>query len=186
MKIGLRKKSRTILLSLVVMCLMFGSMGVKASPDMWISDCSSSIKPGETIYLTSSFEFENIWQGLAKEIFLYYSVNSYAYDNYKTISNNDAQPEQKYLTLSTSGLGLEDGDVIRLKVACDWGVVGFVKKGTLEDTATVNVYEDKLGGSLGLGAILGIVFGSIALTTIVVITIVRSRKKKAIREAIVK
>ena len=185
MKISLRRKSRTILLSLVLLFLMFKSMGVKASPEMGISDCTSSIKPGETVYLTIIFEFENIWQGLTTEIFLYYSVNSYAYDNCKTIPNEDAQPEQKHLTLSTSGLGLEDGDKIRLKVACDWGVI-LVLKGTLEDTATVNVYEDKLGGSLGLGAILGIVFGSIALTTIVVITIVRSRKKKAIREAIVK
>jgi len=171
MKIGLRKKSKVILLSLVVMCLMFGSIGVKAAPEMEISDCTSSIKPGETIYLTIIFEFENIWQGLTTEIFLYYSVNSYAYDNCKTISNDDAQPEQKHLTLSTSGLGLEDGDKIRLKVACDWGVI-LVLKGTLEDTVTVNVYEEKTRAGIS------IVFGIVALISISIVTIVRRRKKR--------
>lgn len=178
MKISLRKKSKTILLCLVVMCLIFVNIKVSAQPIVRITTCPQTVEPDRILYLDIEFEYENAYQKIIK-VWLHYYVNTYTYDNYKVFYPETDRPERMSLEISTFGLNLVYGDTIMLKVVCEWcnGLGGI-----LIAEQIVDVREK----SMGLGTILGIVFGSIALTTIVVITTVRRRKKKAIREEIVK
>ncbi len=171
MKIGLRNESKTILLSLVVLCLMLGSMGVKARPEMSVLLSTPSIKPGETISVYIEFEYENTFQKI-EEVRLYYSVNSLNYDHQKLIWLGTYKPENATVTLSTSELDLEDGDYIKIKFVCDWYAV-FVE-GSFTTGVTVNVYEDKVSNG---GSIIGLVFGIVALISMSIIPIVRRRKK---------
>ena len=174
MKISLRKKSKTILLSLVVMCLIFGSMGVKAEPSVKILTCSSYVEPDRIIYLDLGFEYENTYQKIIK-VWLHYYVNNYTYDNYKVFYPETDRPERMSLTLSTFGLSLVYGDTVMLKVVCEWrNGLG----GTLIAEQIVDVREK----SIGLGTILGIVFGGIALITLITILLVRRKIKKSKRE----
>lgn len=161
------------------MCLIFGSMGVKASPDMRIIIWSSSIEPDGTISLRVGFEYENAYQKIV-ELILWYSVNSYAYDQSKMIYLDTDRPETVEIKLSTSGLVLKDGDIIMLRVVCKWEAV-FVY-GTLTDKITVDVKEYPTRRTIGLGTILGIVFGGIALITLITILLVRRKIKKSKRE----
>ena len=174
MRISLRKKSKTILLSLIVMCLIFGSMGVKAEPSVKILTCSSYVEPDRIIYLDLGFEYENTYQKIIK-VWLHYYVNNYTYDNYKIFYPETDRPERMSLTLSTFGLNLVYGDTIMLKVVCEWhnGVWG-----NLIAEQIVDVREK----STGLGTILGIVFGGIALITLITILLVRRKIKKSKRE----
>ena len=135
--IELRRTSEIVLLSALIICSIFGSVGIKAQPEMYI-DYTNSISPGESITITIYFDYENMWQFVSSDIYINYGVNSY--DNVKIFpfdeDSEDRLTEATIIT-PTSSLDLEDGDIIRFQVICDWGNILDIYKGTLEEKFTV-------------------------------------------------
>ena len=164
------KKNKTISLlvfSILLLGIASGCLNVRAQPQMGITSCPSSIEPNEHIYITVEFEYENSFQAVINLV-LSYEINSgSSHDIEQSLDTN--RPSEKVISFETNDLDLVDGDVLRISVSCEWGSWGFVK-GTLEDTATVNVSVDKTS--------FGLVFGIIALISTSVVAIVWRKKKR--------
>ena len=171
----LRRKPKIILLSALIICSMFGGLRVSSQPIMDVF-CPYSVTRGEIINIRIEFEYENVYQILGDSVYLYYSINSgIDYNTYQTRSLTVDRPENVEFTLSTNNL--ENGDVVRFIVVCDWGNI-LVKKGTLySDEHIVTFYEDQ--SSLSIGTIIGIASSVFALIMSIIITIlIRRRKRK--------
>ena len=135
--IELRRTSEIVLLSALIICSIFGSVGIKAQPEMYI-DYTNSISPGESITITIYFDYENMWQFVSSDIYINYGVNSY--DNVKIFpfdEDSEDRLTEATIIIPTSSLDLEDGDIIRFQVICDWGNILDIYKGTLEEKFTV-------------------------------------------------